>query len=71
MKASTVIHIRRRLGNWIGYALPPEPDDDGRRIPDPPPPPEQIPLPGMWNLAGERAGATNCKKSEHSAKTMA
>ena len=37
MRPSTLVRVRQRLGTWIGFALPPERDDD-REIPAAPPP---------------------------------
>lgn len=65
MRASTVINIRRRVGSWIGYALPAERDDDRPAVP-PPPPPEQLPLPGLGSRTGVDAGPTNCVQTNHS-----
>lgn len=70
MKTSTLVSVRRRLGRWLDYALPPEGDDDHTfPPPDPPPRPVQIPLPGLGTEQGGDTGATSCNRS-HGAQTL-
>jgi len=64
MRASTMIHLRRRLGNWLAYALPDDHEEETRK-PDPPPP-KQMPLTGLDDRTGENAGSANCVQTNSS-----